>query len=313
MGERVTNSLDFVAVVACGLTTLGVVLDWGVDPQTKRLLQERLEGLLYKFRYTTWRTFGRAEIEFSMRVFDLFGWRFFSWRRLIVVAAFLVLVGGSLTIVTSLEVHKLSLGAPPVSLVLYAILTGVLLATSISITIWICQMMLRLPGGATIAGSAVAFVLHLLLLAFWRPFVGLTTNYVAVWSSPNNSLLTDLWTYSMLQINHILSELHAKGIVSGLWATIKFNYLDTLQDLHEGRITTVMIALDDLAGLWDRSNTEPTRTVNLSLQSPQVHQPGPMLLPPSCLIFSIPPQWGQNTPFGHRRASRWARAASSSR
>jgi hypothetical protein len=46
-----------------------------VAPETKKRLQEKLEGLLYRFRYTTLRTFGRDEIEFSMRVFDLFGRR----------------------------------------------------------------------------------------------------------------------------------------------------------------------------------------------------------------------------------------------
>src|SRR3977135_2964519 len=55
----------------------------------------------------------------------------------------------------------------------------------------------------------------------------------------------------------------------------------------------------------------PTRTVNLSRQSEQKYQPGPMDWPPSLVTVSNWPQNGQTGPSGQREASRNSRALSS--
>ena len=169
------ESFDTVAVVAGGLTALGVVLDWGVAPQTKQRLQTKLESLLYRFHYTTLRTFGRDEIAFSVRVFDLFGQRFFSWRRVAVVGLFYA----SITIICGIN---MSLDGPDSDwrvLLVRWVLSFLLFSCSISFTIWACRAMLRWPGGATLGGSIILLLVHLFLLSVWGTVLVLVGDGVA--------------------------------------------------------------------------------------------------------------------------------------
>ena len=162
-GHRCSNSGE--------LTTLGVVLDWGVGPDTKQRIQTKLEGLLYRFRYTTMRTFGRDEIEFSMRVFDLFGRRFFSLRRLLFVVSVYVTLALLFGIVLPIdhdpipEIASAREGMAPFLMIGSAIL----FAFSITFTIWISTLSLRLAGGPTFIGTVVLLIVHLALFIVWRP------------------------------------------------------------------------------------------------------------------------------------------------
>ena len=182
------DSLSVAAVVAGTLTTLGVVLDWGVAPETKKRIQVKLEGLLYRFRYRSWRTFGRDEIEFSMRVFDSFG-RFFTLKRLIVVTSMFA----GLFALIEVRGHSIAYSSDSNLKDYVAIelaLRMLLFSASLSYSAWISRAVLRLPKGDTILGTIVLLILHLLLLIIW-PLVDLFSKEITI------GLLT-----ALLQLRH---------------------------------------------------------------------------------------------------------------
>jgi hypothetical protein len=177
----VAETLDLVAIIAGGLTTLGVVLDWGVTPETKQRIQTRLEGLLYRFRYTTPRTFGRDEIEFSMRVLHLFGERFFSWRRLVfVVLTYATICAAILLLehVQRLQVYGFQLRIAEAFILTFS---AIAFSLSISYTLWLCHLMLRIPYGSSFLGTIVLLMLHLFLLIAWRAILRFITNTLYTW------------------------------------------------------------------------------------------------------------------------------------
>lgn len=173
-----TDSLSLAAVVAGGLTAIGLILDWGVSPETKKAIQDELERRLFKFRYTSMRTFGRDEIGFSMRVFDLFGRRLLSWQRLaavIVTYALLMLIA---LLLWQFDEKPRGLGLFGWHTAIVASVNAVFFAFSISLTMWLSNLWLRMPGGATLAGAIALMVTHLVLLFLWRPFVETMVNEV---------------------------------------------------------------------------------------------------------------------------------------
>lgn len=219
--------LDTVAVIAVGLTTLGVVLDWGVAPETKQRLQTKLEGLLYRFRYATWRKFGADEIAFSLRILDLFGRRFFSWRRLAVV----VTLYATLAVALFLAVGPDTRGATILGDCVEISTSAVLFSISISYTLWLSRFVLRLPLGDTFIGTLLLLIWHIAILAAWRPLVEVL---VAI---PAMAVLGSLDPLEWLQVIVYRYKRYTSGLADvGLWELINI--------VFRVHIRTVLLAFD---------------------------------------------------------------------
>jgi hypothetical protein len=174
------------SIIAGGLATIGGALDYLVSPNEKQRIRDRLEPFFYKFRYLSWRTFGREEIEFSISVLErFFGPRLFSTRRW--AAALLMTI---LAIVIEVSIAAANSGdsiwwklewiasdGGPIGLV-FMLVGTVTAALSFSLSLFLSKTTLRVPGGATIPGLIVLLVIHVILLILWRPFVAFAEDWV---------------------------------------------------------------------------------------------------------------------------------------
>jgi hypothetical protein len=150
---------------------LGVLLDWLVPQNIKQQLQTKLESLLYKFRYTTLRTFGREEIEFSLRILNLLGRRFLSWQRLAALLTVYAVVAACLWIQLHDSQARIYPGDGWLQLLVHISISVLFFSLSISCTFWLCRLMLTVPFGTTFVGTCVLLLVHLLLLVVWRPII----------------------------------------------------------------------------------------------------------------------------------------------
>ena len=114
-----------------------------------------------------------------MRVFDLFGRRFFSWRRVTFVLLAPTVICVSILLaekVQGLAVYTLKELSLHAALLFFV--SAALFSLSISYTLWLCRLMLRLPYGDTLLGTMLLLVMHLVLLVLWRPVVNLITAFI---------------------------------------------------------------------------------------------------------------------------------------
>jgi hypothetical protein len=160
------DTTTLASIAATVPTVVGVILDWMVPPAMKEKCREKIESKLYWFNYATLRGFGKAEIEFSIRIFaKIVGERLFGMHRAIFVCAVAACLWGVF----------LCLGIKPLARVylnpaffFQILLSFFFFSISLSWTIWLSRFALKVRGGATLLGSLVLLIIHLLAYLLWH-------------------------------------------------------------------------------------------------------------------------------------------------
>src|SRR5512143_464162 len=167
-----------IAGIASGAIVAGAALaDWGVSEPTKEKIRLSLEQRLYRFRYTTLRTFGRNEIDFSVKaIARLLGPRLFSWHRVGVVAGLYIVVLIAL-VAQSGQWHLLI----NFLLLPQALMGAAFFALGISLTIAAARWVSHAPGGRTVLATVALALFHVALFLYWRPVLALADALVMDW------------------------------------------------------------------------------------------------------------------------------------
>jgi hypothetical protein len=163
----VAEPLTIGLMAATAIGAVGAVLDYVVPPKTKDQIRLSMEKRLYAFNYRGPRTFGVAEMEWSLgQVNKLLGQTLFSRRRLIAVVVVLLLSSGLAFAATYPHPIKQFSWATFARLVAPSIL---MLPLSFSLTVWLSRKVLRIPGGASVVGLFSLLLVHLAILVAWKP------------------------------------------------------------------------------------------------------------------------------------------------
>ena len=171
-----SGSLTITTIVSGAIIAGAAIADWGVSDTTKDKIRLSLEKRLYRFRYTTLRTFGHDEIDFSVRaIARLLGPRLFSWHRLAVVTGLYIAVLMAL-LSRSGQWNLLNIFALPL-----AMMGAAFFALGISLTIETARWVTKAWVGRTVLATVVIIAFHIVLFLYWRPVLGLADSLLTDW------------------------------------------------------------------------------------------------------------------------------------
>lgn len=247
----VDSTFTIGAVIAATLVGLGGFLDYIYTAGEKAKMREKLEKRLYSFNYLSFRTFGRAEIEFAILMLERFaGSRFFSVHRWITVA--------------SIEVVALLIAWPVIALqgvspepwntvftsinFFLVVASMVSMALSFSLSIFLSKWALRIRGGTTLGGVLCLLLIHAVLLVVWRPLAELLERVIAVVAfillggpgaeAEEEDALTTVILFAAVHAADTFHRLSRIAEHDGWWVMLK-------------SLTRIVYFPESLDGVWD--------------------------------------------------------------
>ena len=172
------------AGVAGVMTGAGAFIDFYLGPTGRQRAKDRMVKWWVKIEDVRWAYFGRDEALFALQKMDrLFGRRFFSFRRLIVVAVSTFLVSGFM--IVSMAINRIGPFTWPAfvqrSTLLLLVLIVSALAASFSVTRIVSLLVARVLGVAryiSLFGLVFLLLFQYLMLCYWSPAMGFKRVYL---------------------------------------------------------------------------------------------------------------------------------------